>query len=80
MKERELLRHVYDGKYDYVLNTLIKEIVRQDKVIQEQGKLLKELVSKVDGTAKMTKEIAVSMEEPQDKSLNDILDEFIEKN
>lgn len=80
MKERELLRYVYDGKYDYVLNTLIKEIVRQDKVIQEQGKLLKELVSKIDGTAKMTKEIAVSMEEPQDKSLNDILDEFIEKN
>ena len=80
MKERELLRHVYDGKYDYVLNILIKEIVRQDKVIQEHGKLLKELVSKIDGTAKMTKEIAVSMEEPQDKSLNDILDEFIEKN
>ena len=79
MHERDLLRAVYDEKYAYVLNSLIKEISDQNKIISKQNDIIKSLedrLNKIEKLNKVTHTLVEPLKEEQDKSLNDILEEF----
>lgn len=83
MNEREMLRHIYDEKYQYVLKCFLTEIERQKTVIEQQNKIINSLenrLKQVEKAAKITTEIvAPQLEEISDeRSLNTVLKDFAE--
>ena len=85
MNLQQLLRHAYDGKYEYCIKTLVEAVEKQNSLIKAQGALIASLegrIRKLEGNNRMMEEHVLNPaleDKSEEKSLIGMLEEFTEE-